>query len=288
MSAIQTDKTGQIIKKAAAPGSDLITLLDRMKGEIARALPKHVTPERMSRIVLTAIRTTRDLDRCTPASFMGCVMSLAQLGLEPNTPLGHAYLIPRKNKRRNVIECTIIIGYPGQLELSYRSGRVSGVDAEAVRAGDEFAYERGLTPKLRHVPSMAADREDRPITHAYAILRLKDGDPIWTVLSMAQIQARRKRSSARDDGPWVTDFEAMCKKTALRANWSLAPKSTELARVEALEVADELGHSQAVAFDPTITEVLAKEGLVEEQDGPVVDTSVSQVADAREPGADDA
>jgi recombination protein RecT len=262
---INTDNTGQIVKRngnghGGAAGS-LVSLLDKMKGEIARALPKHVTPERMSRIVLTSLRTTKDLEKCTPASFIGCVMSLAQLGLEPNTPLGHAYLIPRNNRKKGIVECTVIIGYPGQLDLSYRSGRVSGIDAEVVREGDEFSYEKGLTPKLKHVPSGAEDRETKRITHAYAIMRLKDGDPIWTVLSMAQIQARKNRSSARNDGPWVTDFEAMCRKTALRANWALAPKSSEMARAEALEVADESGHSQSVAFDPAITEALAKEGL---------------------------
>jgi len=69
-----------------------------MEGEIKRALPSVITPERFTRMVLSALSTNPKLAACTPKSFLGAMMSAAQLGLEPNTPLGQAYLIPYRNK----------------------------------------------------------------------------------------------------------------------------------------------------------------------------------------------
>ena len=69
-----------------------------MEGEIKRALPSVITPERFTRMVLSALSTNPKLAACTPKSFLGAMMRAAQLGLEPNTPLGQAYLIPYRNK----------------------------------------------------------------------------------------------------------------------------------------------------------------------------------------------
>lgn len=80
----------------------------KMSGEIAKALPSVMTPERFTRIVLSALSTNPKLAETTPSSFLGAMMTAAQLGLEPNTPLGQAYLIPYKNK--GVLECQFQIG----------------------------------------------------------------------------------------------------------------------------------------------------------------------------------
>ena len=68
------------------------------KDQIAKALPSVMTPERFTRIALTAVSNNPQLAHCTPMSFLGAMMQAAQLGLEPNTPLGQAYLIPYRNK----------------------------------------------------------------------------------------------------------------------------------------------------------------------------------------------
>lgn len=264
MGAPKTDKSGRIQKRTDGPAqsASLAGLLQdpKVQAQIQRALPRHVTPERMGRIVMTALRSTPKLAQCTPDSFLGCVMQTAQLGLEPNTPLGHSYLIPRNNRKTGTVECTVIVGYQGMIDLAQRSGRVSGIYAHAVREGDVFEYALGLEPTLRHVPDDAADREDKPITHVYAVARLKDADPVFVVLSRAQIAKRRGRSQAGNSGPWQTDFEAMCLKTAIRALWRWMPKSSEMARTEALEVSADLGSRQA--FDPAIDDAIQAAGLL--------------------------
>ena len=310
MGSPNTTATGQIVPRTPGNGSGgggtLVDLLDKMKPQIALALPRHMTADRMTRIALTALRVTKDLALCTPASFAGCIMQSAQLGLEPNTPLGHLYLIPRKSKRLppDKRECTMIIGYQGEIELVRRSGLVSNIYAHVVRAGDAFAYELGLNPSMKHVPSEDVDREAKPITHVYCVAAMRDStERVFVVLTRAQIEARRKRSAASNDGPWITDYEAMCLKTGVRALWKWLPKSPEMARAEALEVAADMGRSQAVAFDPDVAAALAAQGLAEDA-GPdggaetdVVDATESQAQpwsdDApaetreREPGDDD-
>ena len=115
-----------------------------MEGEIKRALPSVITPERFTRMVLSALSTNPKLAACTPKSFLGAMMSAAQLGLEPNTPLGQAYLIPYRNK--GVDEVQFQIGYKGLVDLAYRSGEVEVVQAQTVYENDKFECEYGLEP----------------------------------------------------------------------------------------------------------------------------------------------
>lgn len=274
--SVKTNPNGRIVKSdeggtavAKRESSSLAAMLQdkKMIEEIQRALPRHITPDRIVRIVLTALRTTPNLAKCTPESFMGCVLQSAQLGLEVNTPMQHAYLIPRKNGRQSastggdVMECTLIIGYQGMIELSMRSGKILGINAQIVRDGDHFEYELGLSPKLVHRHNPAADREVKPITHAYAVARIKDAEPVFEVLSAAQLEARSKRSSSGGSGPWTTDVEAMCRKTAARALWKWIPKSSEMAAVEHIETAVEIGKPQTSAFDGEVYSALTRQGL---------------------------
>lgn len=239
-------------------------LIQRMTPELARALPKHLTGDRMARIVLTAIRVNPKLAECTQASFLGCVLSCAMLGLEPNTPLGFAYLIPRKNnKNGGRLECTLLIGYQGQVDLAGRAG--VNVFAHVARKGDDFHYQLGDKPTIHHVPSDLEDREQQPITHAYAVAVSPDGRRSFSVLTKAQIEQRRARSSAANEGPWITDYEAMCLKTAVRAHFKWMPKSTEketiLAQGVAIEEAAENGTSMLNAMDPAITDAMERHGI---------------------------
>jgi recombination protein RecT len=265
MPAPTTAQNGQIQPRAKAPSQEqtLVTLVQRMGPELARAVPKHVTPDRMSRIVLTALRTTPKLALCTQASFLGCVMSCAQLGLEPNTPLGHAYLIPRENKRAGTVECTMIIGYQGMLDLSYRSGFLSSLDTDVVKKGDLFDYARGLRPRLEHVPSEDQHREKAAVTHAWVVFHLKGGAEASAVLSRAQIEMRKARSASANASfsPWKSDYDAMCAKTVIRAGWKWIPKSSEMSRALALDEAPELGKSILTAADPEIVGLLQAQGV---------------------------
>ncbi len=280
---VNTDQTGRIQKNGQqAEGTKLArkTLAQQvndpmMLQELRRALPKHVSAEKMARIVLTALRTTRDLDKTTPESFFGCVMQAAQLGLDVNTPNQHAYLIPRRNNKINAMECTLIVGYQGMIELALRSGKVEKIWTRVVREGDLFRVKYGLEEDIEHEPAIDGDRETRPIAYVYAVAALTTGGKVFEVLSMAQIQERRKRSAAGNSGPWQTDFEAMARKTAVRSLFKWVPKSSEIAMAEALEERAEQGRPQA--FDGMVNESVERLGM-----RPIVDTEGEPV-DETEP-----
>lgn len=199
-----------------------------MSGEIAKALPSVITPERFTRMVLSAISSTPQLGNCTPQSFLGAMMNAAQLGLEPNTPLGQAYLIPYKNK--GTLECQFQLGYKGLIDLAYRSGEVQIIQAQVVYSNDKFEYELGIDPKLKHVPA-ATDRGE-PIS-VYAMFKTVSGGYGFEVMSMDDIKAHAKKYSkayGSDYSPWKTNFEEMAKKTVLKRVLKYAPLKSDFAR----------------------------------------------------------
>ncbi len=250
---VQTAENGQIVRAAKATPT-LDTFIINHAQDFARVLPKHMTADRMTRLAVSAIRTTAHLAECSLPSFASAIMACSVLGLEPNTPLGHAYLIPFKNnKRGGIYECQVIIGYKGLTELMYRSGIVASVKATPVFEGDEFEFEFGLHPDIKHRWGKDPTRGTDPtkLTHVYPVVRLIEQgmDPIWDVLTRAQIEQRRKRSLAASTGPWVTDYVPMALKSGVRAIATWVPSSSErmapLHTAVAYEGAMELGKGQA-------------------------------------------
>lgn len=196
------------------------------ENEIARALPSVMPPERFSRMVLTAITQTPKLSECTPESFIGAMLTAAQLGVEPNTPLGQAYLIPFKNK--GVMQCQFQLGYKGMIDLAHRSGEVESIEARVVYENDTFDFEFGLTPKLKHIPAKS-DR-GKAIWY-YAVIILKGGGHLVEIMSREDVDAHARRfSKTFSNGPWQTDFDEMAKKTVLKKALKYAPLKSEFAR----------------------------------------------------------
>lgn len=211
---------------ARAADTDLAGLLRRQEAAIAAALPRHISPERFTRVALTALRTTKNLGKCTPASFLGSLMTAAQLGLEPNTPLGHAYLIPYKQ------ECTFILGYKGMIDLARRNG--VSIVARTVYAGDHFEVDYGLDERIVHHPTLGPDRGESVAW--YAVARW-DGGHMVQVATPADVEARRARSAAArsSSSPWSTDFDAMARKTVVRMMAPYLPLSVEMANAVAVD-----------------------------------------------------
>lgn len=199
-----------------------------MKPQIEAALPSVITTERFTRMALTAVSSNPKLANCTPKSFMGALMNAAQLGLEPNTPLGQAYLIPYKNK--GVDEVQFQIGYKGLVELAHRSGEFKNIEARVVCENDEFEYEYGLEPKLVHRP--AKSNRGKPIYY-YAVFTLVNGGFGFEVMSKEDIDIHKNKYSQAAGSkysPWNTAYDSMAKKTALKQVLKYAPIKTEFAR----------------------------------------------------------
>lgn len=212
----------------AKQGKSMQAYIKSMEGEIKKALPSVITPERFTRMVLSAISVNPKLASCTPKSFLGAMMSAAQLGLEPNTPLGQAYLIPYNNK--GTLEVQFQIGYKGLLDLAYRSGEVDIIQAHIVYENDTFECEYGLNPTLKHIP--ADSKKGEPVK-VYAVFRTKTGGFGFEVMSMDEIRehaAKYSQTYGSKYSPWTNNFEEMAKKTVLKKVLKYAPMKSEFAR----------------------------------------------------------
>lgn len=228
--------------KQLAPLKDRVqtirTMMEQNKGAFIAALPRHMNADRLIRVALTSFNLTPKLLDCTPRSLLGAVIQCAQLGLEPGV-LGHAYLIPYGQ------DVQLVIGYRGLIQLARRSGEISTVNAHEVYSEDKFSYRYGLNPELNHTPSETAKRGD--ITHFYAVVKLKDGGAQFEAMTKAQVDAHRDRySRAAKQGPWVTEYVEMGKKTVLRRVLKLSPASIEMQHAVMLDEKAELQLPQAL------------------------------------------
>lgn len=264
--ALRVAAGGKEVEQAGAPKRDLAHILTSPAtlAQIKAALPKHMTADRMARVALTEMRKTPKLGKCDPRTFIGAVIQLSQLGLEPGGALGHAYLIPFENKRQGTVDVQIIVGYRGMIDLARRSGQIASLQAVIVREGDAFDVELGLDPKLRHVSSF---NPDAAMTFVYAVAVFKDGARQFEVMSRMEVERIRNASQGyrsalqyeKKDNPWMTHFDEMAKKTVIRRLFKYLPVSIEMQHAVALDERGDAGLSQVVddlgAFEGTATEI---------------------------------
>lgn len=219
-------KTALQSKKESKQPQTIKQWIVAMQPEIAKALPSVITPERFTRMAMTAVSTNPKLGECTPQSFIGALMQCSQLGLEPNTPLGQAYLIPYRNK--GVLEASFQLGYKGLIDLAHRSGEFREIYAEIVYSNDTFDYSLGLNRKLEHEPAEG----DRGVpVKVYAVYKLINGGYGFVVMTFEEVKAHATRySKSYGSGPWTSDFEEMAKKTVLKKALKYAPLKTEFVR----------------------------------------------------------
>lgn len=212
---------GTTLKKSMS----MADLIKAMSPEIKKALPEVITPERFTRMALSALNTTPKLKDCTQLSVLAALMNAAQLGLEPNTPLGQAYLIPYNNK--GTLECQFLIGYKGLIDLSYRNPQMQIIQAQAVYENDAFDYELGLNPRLEHRPALH-DRGE--VILFYGLFKLTNGGFGFEVMSKADMDAYAKEYSKAFDSsfsPWKSNYNGMAKKTVIKQALKYAPLKTD-------------------------------------------------------------
>lgn len=270
-------KQGGQMSAAKAEKKTMQAYIKAMEPAIKKALPSVITPERFTRMVLSALSSTPKLAECSPQSFLAAMMTAAQLGVEPNTALGQAYLLPYRNHGQ--MECQFQLGYKGLIDLAYRSGEVSVIQAHTVYENDVFEYELGMDPKLRHVPAKA-DRGEA--VAYYAMFKTKDGGYGFEVMSVDDVQRHAQRYSksyGSGTSPWRSNFDEMAKKTVLKRALKYAPLKSDFVRGVAQDetIKAELSDEMYAVPDETVFEV---EG--EEIGSTAVDTETGEVIGSAE------
>lgn len=275
------------------------TMLQQNLSAIQSVLPKHMTPDRMVKVVNLVVRKNPKLLDCTPHSLIGAVMEASSLGLEPGI-LGQAYFVPFRNAKTGKMDVQLIAGYKGLIQLCRNTGELSTIGAYVVHAKDKFDWTLGTDPKIVHVPS--EDDDPGELRAVYAVARLKDGGVQFEVMFRRDIEKIRKGSRAADSGPWSDYYEEMAKKTAVRRLAKFLPASTEkMHRLVELDEQAEAGIAQDLALptielesDPIATEqptskldAIVKGGKKQPAQQEFAEGSDPDPAQEREPGSDD-
>lgn len=291
MADLQTTVNSQSSISKAKPREAIAYLLESQKKQIALALPKHLTPDRLLRVALTAMSKNPKLLECSQTSLLGAVIQSAQLGLEPDGALGEAYLIPfgKSYKDKNgawqkKMECQFMPGYRGIAKLVRNSGDVISIMAKEVCANDFFEFEYGINEKLIHKPAMSNRGET---VYFYCYVRLKDGGFQFEVMSKADVdlvkyQAYRKNNPKNKDkgnheienlidGVWKDFYVEMARKTVFKKLAKYLPMSVEAAKAFEIEENRELGKNVTADIfniDKTTGEINPDISDVEEESQP--------------------
>lgn len=297
----KTNGNGSVEKRAPDPQNMLKAYLEKMKPAMAAVLPKHVTPDRITKVVLSATSRQPKLLECTIESIARAVMQASELGLEIGGLLGEAYLVPYNNKVngqwRKEAQC--IPGYKGLLKLARQSGQLVSLCANLVYADDEFTADIA-TAEVSHKLNAQRFMGDRgEFVGAYAYAVLKDGGRVLEPMSRQQIDLVRARSKSKDNGPWVTDYEQMARKTVIRRICNYLPLSPELQRAlehdDAIETTGEAVGGISLLPEPgaktkALTSAVAERAAAMAEEPEPVDVPVAPPSEpqgeGREPGED--
>lgn len=217
------DLSGKLQAAAASEGPAKKTLgevIETYSERIEKALPP-AAPMSSGQIIqstLTVVRLNPDLGHCSIPSLIGGVMLAAQLGLQFG-PLGHCYLVPRKERGKQ--KASFQLGYKGMLVLAYKSPQVAAAGAYLLKEGDTWEYQLGAEPNITHKPKL---HDQGPVTGGYAFAHLTTGHRLVEVMNVDEILRIKKeyaKGTDRASSPWKTEPEAMMRKTVLRRlfNW---------------------------------------------------------------------
>ena len=221
--------------------------------QIANALPQgNLSAKRYISACLTALAVQPKLMQCKPSSVLKSMMESARYGLEPNSPLSEAALIPYGQ------ECTFLIEYRGMMKLAWNTGLIKSLDYDKVCDGDEFDYSKGSNGlSFHHRPSLSASRGEGSIYYAYA--ELKHGGTAFQVMTRDDIVAHAKQFSrgySAKSSPWQTDFDAMAYKTVIR---QLCDKKLPKSTTENGILMNEAAHIDDFVEEPRHTVMQEKE-----------------------------
>lgn len=192
--------------------------IENMDGQFAAGLPAHIPVERFKRVVMTAIQGNGSLLNCDRRTLFAACVQAAQDGLLPDGREGA--LVPFKGR---VQWMPMIAGIRKKVR---NSGEIATWDVQAVYENDQFDFELGDEPFIKHKPTLK-DRGE--LIAVYSVATLKGGEKSRDVMGVDDVEKIRKLALSKN-GPWSnpTFYAEMAKKTVARRHSKVLPMSTDL------------------------------------------------------------
>lgn len=192
-----------------------------MKDQFSKALPPQIQSDKFVRVVINAIQNNQDLLAADRASLYNACNKAAQDGLLPDGREGA--IVVYNSKIGKIAQWMPMIA--GLMKKVRNSGEISTWSLQVVKENDVFTYELGDEEKISHKPAI---KNRGKTIGAYSIATLRTGEKSREFMNVEEVEAIRGRSRAKDSGPWVTDYDEMCKKTIARRHSKRLPMSTDL------------------------------------------------------------
>jgi len=219
----------------------------RLHSQISRLLARNMPPDRFMALAMREVAKSDKLMRCSALSVCASIVEAAIMGLELGSVTGQAYLVPFKDT------CQLIVGYKGLILLAWRDAKII-THADIIQEADKYQIVRGSDPKIVHEPALNVDRGG--VVGAYAIFTYPDGRTIQVFHDSLELERRRLRSRAKDNGPWVTDKRAMQMKCPIRDGGSkFIPFDTAPTLVAAANRDDLREAGLGTQFEPEVAEL---------------------------------
>ena len=209
----------EVIERLASPTAEVRHQMGALETQFKAALPAHIPVERFIRVVMTAVQANGELLRMNRQSLFGAAMKAAQDGLLPDGR--EAALVAFKG----VVQYLPMVA--GIRKKVRNSGEISTWDVHAVFERDEFSFELGDEPYIKHRPALANRGK---LVAVYSIAKMKDGSISRDVMSVEDVEKIRTKSLARSSGPWADAafYPEMAKKTLAKRHAKVLPMSTDL------------------------------------------------------------
>tara|TARA_R100000773_G_scaffold44608_2_gene46510 strand:- start:2113 stop:3048 length:936 start_codon:yes stop_codon:yes gene_type:complete len=191
--------------------NDIYGMIKSRSDAFQSVLPMNSNTQQFVNACLIAVQSNNKLQQCNPKSLIKAMMESARFGLEPNSPLMEAALVPYGKDVQFLIE------YRGMLKLAWNSGMIKMIDADVICENDDYEYVKGYNPNFYHKPLVTGERGE-PIAY-YAYAKLNNGGDTLCLMSKQEIIDHMKKFAKgynSSSSPWKSNFDAMAKKTVLR------------------------------------------------------------------------
>ena len=218
---------------------------------------------------LLTLASSDHLKNCDPNSMLVSAMKAAALDLPIDPNIGHAWIVPYRDGKSGKTLAQFQVGYRGFVQLALRTNQYKFINVAPIYEGQEIKEDQ-LTGEIR----VNGYRQSDKIIGFAAYFRLHNGFEKFIYMTSDAIHAHAKRFSksyGKDSSPWITDFDAMAKKTVLKLLISkYGPLSIDLKSALMEDEQEEQGGSMPAAeFFADDEEVV--EGESQELDTPISD-----------------
>lgn len=219
---ISVPQTQQTKPATIRPIDEVRGILTKLESEFAKVLPEHISTERFTRVVITALQNSPNLLSLDRTSLFGACMLAAYDGLLPDGK--EAALVPFKGR----IKYSPMVW--GIVKKIRNSGELKSVIANLVHEKDQFEYWTDDSGEhIKHRPNIFSDRGK--MVGGYSMMRLKDDTVQIEVMSAQQLKDVQDCSPS-SNGPWSGPFaDEMRKKTIIRRLAKKCPMSSEIEAV---------------------------------------------------------